>query len=993
MEKVLRLYTYVDGTNDTPFPNADSQIVLGDFTYNAVRMGGAPSITATVSHELCLDDLWNDKVYAEFNGERYFVKTIPSSSKSNDDTRYEHELELLGERDVLNHVYFIDAVQSDSSVDVYKSNSTSIIFFGDVNEFAQRTNAAISYSGLDYTVVVDEGISSEDKQVSFEDKYILEALQEFFNVFEIPYYFVGKTIHIGYTENAIPNVMKYGSTEALLSIEKQNANYAVINKITGVGSTDNIPYYYPNESDDRDAIEAAGKKWITPTQNLMPPIYRESDGANRFYEAINNTYPTPEGGYYEFENEYSTRKKLEGKTEFPDIKPTITGITNAGGYRIDSFIGFAYDADDNDEVDEEGNYLHPYFFAKLRKTDGQNGFNLFDQAIEDQTMQISMTSGFCGGCTFEIAVGNDTQKNLVQVNDDGNLLRDEKGNVLCGREDLQQPQEPQARQNDTYNYSVWIALRKDDSTYPVLMPNNRYYGYKPTTDDTFVILGINLPEGYITAAEQRLEDSLIKYMWENNREKFTFTVKFSRIYFEENPEVLALLNENARIVIEYNNKEHTLYVDNFTYKMESKYPLPEIEVDLVDTITVGQNSLQTALDSVKQDILSSVGHTDFLKQGLKYFIRKDINDEAKGVVTFRRGAVFGNNGFAGGLSGFGGRIDNAGNGELDSLTLRRFLEVPELRYNRVEVSVGDKWGSPGAGIIEEVEIDVDSDGTELKTGTITLHLEDGEIGAVAVDDICMGIFHDWETPTYNATENYDDGKGNRRFAGFYTVYFRITEITETGSNSKFRYMLRSASASWPYLFHPCSAMHFVCYGNFTNADRQKSNYSTLTYWRFLQNVSDWEFVADNIAAQFGDLSNLSIFGLMMDGYSAYLNNIYMTGTIEQIDNDPLRMEIDTQGDNYLAYGEMMTVTCKVYKGWRDVTDTVVSWAVTRDSGDAEADAEWAAQQKVVDFDGTIEIAYTATEDDLGDNPYSSSTLFTFSAAIADGTNVQYQLVV
>ena len=41
----------------------------------------------------------------------------------------------------------------------------------------------------------------------------------------------------------------------------------------------------------------------------------------------------------------------------------------------------------------------------------------------------------------------------------------------------------------------------------------------------------------------------------------------------------------------------------------------------------------------------------------------------------------------------------------------------------------------------------------------------------------------------------------------------------------------------------------------------------------------------------------------MTGYSAYLNNIYMSGVIEQFENLPLRMEIDTQGQDTLAYGE------------------------------------------------------------------------------------------
>lgn len=316
---------------------------------------------------------------------------------------------------------------------------------------------------------------------------------------------------------------------------------------------------------------------------------------------------------------------------------------------------------------------------------------------------------------------------------------------------------------------------------------------------------------------------------------------------------------------------------------------------------------------------------------------------------------------------------------MESLTLRRFLEVPELRFNRAEIVLGDKWRSPGAGIIESVEPDYDADGNLLRSGTISLKLQDGEIGAVAVDDICMGYFHDYETPGNNAVSDIDDSRGNRMFAGFCTIYFRITEILDAGTNKRFRYVLRGVSDRWQYSFHPCEALHFVAYGNFTNKERQTSAYETRTYRRFLVGVNDWEFTKSMVAMQDGDLSNLNIFGLDMTGYSAYLNNIYMTGTIEQLQIDaPVRIEIDTQGDNFLAYGESMEITCKVFKGWEDITDTVRQWAIRRDSGNTADDEAWNIKHK--DFNGSITIHNTKEISDLGNNSVTVvSTLFTITA--------------
>ena len=254
------------------------------------------------------------------------------------------------------------------------------------------------------------------------------------------------------------------------------------------------------------------------------------------------------------------------------------------------------------------------------------------------------------------------------------------------------------------------------------------------------------------------------------------------------------------------------------------------------------------------------------------FLRKDVADSTKFLLSMFAGAVFGKNGFASGLTGFGAKIFDTGHGEFESMFIRRFLEVPELRYNRVMVTLGDKWRAPGAGIIETVD---------TGTKTCTLKLEDGEIGAVAVGDICMGIYHNI---TGNATEDYDDGKGNRRFAGFCTVYFTITEVTGE-RNETFKYQSRPTSSSWSSSFDPFEMMNFVAYGNFTDTDRQTSVYETRTYTRMLWKQNTWEISAANVALQYGDLSNLNIFGLNMDGYSMYLNNIYMTGIIKQIKPD------------------------------------------------------------------------------------------------------------
>ena len=253
------------------------------------------------------------------------------------------------------------------------------------------------------------------------------------------------------------------------------------------------------------------------------------------------------------------------------------------------------------------------------------------------------------------------------------------------------------------------------------------------------------------------------------------------------------------------------------------------------------------------------------ESGNKY-LSKIEDDEARGLITFLAGInvkikaviqklIAEDATFSKEISSkdyvqnlLGWMITPEGHIDAKSLRLRDFLEVPELRYNRVSIVSGEEWNAPGGGIIESVDV---------ANKTVHLKLEPGEVSQVEIDDICKGVFN-------NDT-------------GFQTAYFRITEKID---NASYKYVLRSG-----YTFNPCKAMHFVAYGNFTNAERQKSCYSTQNYIRFLKGVNNWEITKDMIAMQLGDLSNLKLFGIDMSGHSAYLNRVYMTGTIRQISSD------------------------------------------------------------------------------------------------------------
>ena len=306
---------------------------------------------------------------------------------------------------------------------------------------------------------------------------------------------------------------------------------------------------------------------------------------------------------------------------------------------------------------------------------------------------------------------------------------------------------------------------------------------------------------------------------------------------------------------------------------------------------------------------------------------------SKDKITAERGIQIGESFVSGILTGSGGFFDENANGEVESLIIRRFLEVPELRYNRVEIKLGDKWNAPGAGVIERVDPD------SATTGTAWLKLEDGEYGAIAVGDICMGIFHSMNADD-NAKEDSDDSFGNFQFAGFYTCYFTITEITDK-DNMQFRYQMRPVSDRWKQTIHPSAAMTFVSYGSFTRVDRQTSVYTTRTYTRLLKNQNTWEISAANIAMQYGNMENMNLHGIDMTGYSIYLNNIYMTGTMKQMKPDGTPINVANDRGNWLSG--------TIYAYYDRVSHNGSLWLCINENGTNtepnEGDSSWLCQVK------------------------------------------------
>lgn len=401
-------------------------------------------------------------------------------------------------------------------------------------------------------------------------------------------------------------------------------------------------------------INLTGRIWTTPSQHLMPSCYRESVGAERFMNAVNEKYSKGDG-FYVFTNEYDAENPHEYIENHEDISPSIKYITNADGERIAEILDVAFDELDNDLYADDGSneseLIHSYFYIKLKRMDGENGFNIFQSASVKKAMSIHLTSGNCASCEFEIGTHSRVKTdgtgydfyNPVQTDGKGNLLKvhDVSDSGFLG-DYIHHELDPDSsthgydptNQNTSTN-EVWIAVRKDNSTFGVVMPNTNN-NYRPNAGDSFVISGIDLPKSYILAAEKELDKALLNTMERSNVEKFNPSATFSRVFLATHEGVAKRLNENARIRIKYNNVVYPLYVSDYTVKTDNSI-LYNISLTLVADLSLQSSTLQNSISAVETNIINVLRTSEAVDS--RYFVRRDKEGTINVTKDFKKDII------------------------------------------------------------------------------------------------------------------------------------------------------------------------------------------------------------------------------------------------------------------------------------------------------------------------------------------------------------------
>lgn len=534
-------------------------------------------------------------------------------------------------------------------------------------------------------------------------------------------------------------------------------------------------------SDFYDSLTEQEKKYVNPTGKQ----HRFSTDPHRPYiDSIN----IDQIGLRSASQFFDTDDKTNGVVE---IYPTIEEM-EIGGVRVDEINeGVAPDDDgrfgDNETVKNVDIYLKKAI-----------DFDIND--LKDDDFSISMKDGMCGGRTFKVA----------------------SSAKIDGR------------------WRLTIERVKDDAL-ELWFP---YKDYPIKKGDHFVLTGITLPDSYVNAASLKLLKYAIALLDKNDYTRYVYQPKVDEIFMarqhdlaeKDTTGVIKSLHDTLKAgdLMNFNdtdlNIEGIISIDQLTIKEEDgKIPTYDItlredkEVGTIQKIQQQISSLQSGNGGTGAGLTTTQVKGQIATEGSKHFISKITDDTAKGTVTwekvqkflqgltaedlsqFKKGATFGEF-IQGMLFGTGGRIDELGNAEFESITSRSSIIAKELVTNR-QTAMESNFVFTESGLVESV--------TEIpataEDGNVTYDLKlqkrwENDFTAFKENDVILASIN-------TLTEN---GK-------YYDMWLRVLSVnTVTNTITVVCYPDNECPSKKNY--PPCELARLIRWGNAVDEDRQSCWY-------------------------------------------------------------------------------------------------------------------------------------------------------------------------
>lgn len=534
-------------------------------------------------------------------------------------------------------------------------------------------------------------------------------------------------------------------------------------------------------SDFYDSLTEQEKKYVNPTGKLHK---FSTDPYRPYIDSLN----IEEIGLRSASQFFDTDDKTNGVIE---IYPTIEEM-EIGGVRVDEIDeGVAPDDDgrfgDNETVKNVDIYLNKAI-----------DFDIND--LKDDDFSISMKDGMCGGRTFKVA----------------------SSAKVDGR------------------WRLTIERIKDDAL-ELWFP---YKDYPIKNGDHFVLTGITLPDSYVKAASLKLLKYAIALLDKNDYTRYVYQPKVDELFMarqhdkaqaDETGTIKSLHDTlKAGDLMNFNDKdlniEGIISIDQLTIKEEDgKIPTYDItlredkEVGTIQKIQQQISSLQSGNGGTGAGLTTTQVKNQVATEGSKHFISKINDDTAKGTITwekiqkflsgltaedlsqFKKGATFGEF-IQGMLFGTGGRIDELGNAEFESITSRSSIITKELITNR-QTAMESNFVFTESGLVETV--------TEIpattEDGNVTYDLKlqkrwDNDFTAFKENDVILASIN-------TLTEN---GK-------YYDMWLRVLSVnTVTNTITVVCYPDNECPSKKNY--PPCELARLIRWGNAVDEDRQSCWY-------------------------------------------------------------------------------------------------------------------------------------------------------------------------
>lgn len=494
------------------------------------------------------------------------------------------------------------------------------------------------------------------------------------------------------TEDAEIEIDNVSCWNALVMINKEfGLNFFISKRNVKIGypeeSLDHTFYYgknnglYQIERDVNADEVVVTRLYAYGGERNIPDDYNKRD--SDFSGKKNLMLP----GYLETGKSYIESKNLpaygirEYTMVFEDIYPSIAGVELPDIGRIDELVAAEQITK---ETETKGTF---------KITIKNIGFNIKDY-LTTETATISMKSGSLIGYEFEIV-------DVVQL---------ESGN---------------------YDITLNKSTRDDFQ-----VPNA---GQNLSAGDRFVILNIKMPEKYVEYAEDRLLKSATSYLAEHDHVIYTYNIGVDEIYMARNGNLHDLIREGMKLPL-YDvdfGTDYSIIIQSLSIREGESIPTYDISLSdkpIASTI----DKIWDAIDNVRNEGSTSTGGS-IIGGGAspeelnKKYLRKDVNDTAKGSIHFEReigssifidgwdgkgweiqstgvaildslrvrsdiyaGGNIGSPTFASGFTGWGWQIDTpTATGEMDNLFIRKTFTAYEIVYSQI-------YGLGGSQIVSDI---------------------------------------------------------------------------------------------------------------------------------------------------------------------------------------------------------------------------------------------------------------------------------------------------